>query len=65
MLWDTSKREAFSLLPLRVHLKREAECELAALAITVVFICLLSMQYLVKEKQNKSDKLWPIWDTFL
>lgn len=46
-------------LPLSVHLRREAECKLRALAITAVLLCLLSMQYLLKEKQDKSGKLWP------
>ena len=56
--------EAFPLLPLRLHLKTGAECRLAAVAITVVFLCLLSMQYLFKET-GQSDTLGPLWETFL
>lgn len=45
--------EGLSGLPLRVRLKR-------ALAITASLICLLSMQYLLEEKQDKSGKLQPL-----
>lgn len=57
VLGHVTKRGLF--LPLRVHLEQEAGCKLCALAITVVLLCLLSMQYLWKEKQDKSEKLWP------